>query len=87
MDVAETNVAIAVEIPATISTGNGRDEPEPRPNEGRMLNILERTMSIRVCRKSTSQRTKRYQSHNPFRVGRRRRRSVEVVEVVVGGKR
>ncbi|EKM48045.1 uncharacterized protein PHACADRAFT_266570, partial [Phanerochaete carnosa HHB-10118-sp] len=45
MEVAETNVATAVEIPATMRTGKGREEPEPRPNEGRMLSILRRTES------------------------------------------
>jgi hypothetical protein len=40
MDVAETPVAIAVETPATMSTGRGRDEPEPCPNEGRKLSMF-----------------------------------------------
>ena len=41
MDVAETHVAITVESPERSNTGRGRDEPEPRPSEGRMLSILE----------------------------------------------
>ena len=41
MEVAETHVAITVEMPERSNTGNGREEPEPRPSEGRMLNILE----------------------------------------------
>ena len=36
IDMAETNVAITVQIPATRRIGKGREEPEPWPNLGRM---------------------------------------------------
>lgn len=34
MDVVETKVAIAVDIPASTRTGRGSDEPEPDPSSG-----------------------------------------------------
>lgn len=48
MDVAETTVAIMVEIPASTKTGNGRDEPEPEPNFGRVKNMLTKGPSLRT---------------------------------------
>lgn len=34
MDIADTPVAITVQVPETSKTGSGRDEPEPCPSVG-----------------------------------------------------
>ena len=48
MDIADTTVAIAVQVPATSRTGSGRDEPEPWPSFGVTMIVEERVSIVMV---------------------------------------